>query len=184
MKTISTAFIEDQLPSVWNEYASGLDKYSLQTYIKEQILAACPAAAAASPPPHPHPPEEANVSSSSSSTVVSYACLTNHSADLFASLDSYLTTHLQNALSNIFEKELPGLFETTQSHVATTLTHFNQNILAASNCQLRLAPSSEHQDKAWSDIMDKIKQLAGHSTDQPPSIEPSISQFATLAKIS
>lgn len=180
---------------MWSKHASGLDKYTLQRYIQEQILDICPAtatanAADASPPSAPPSPEQDIVSvsslsiSSSSSTVVRYACLANRSTDLFSALDVYLANQLKTALSTVFEKELPALFETTQAHVATTLTHFNQNTLAASQCQLRLGSSDEdHNTKSWDDLLEKITQLAGHS-DKPSSIEPSLSQFATLAKLS
>ncbi|KAI9318538.1 hypothetical protein BX666DRAFT_2025987 [Dichotomocladium elegans] len=104
------SFIEDKLPTVWNDHAPALDRVSLESFIEQTALSLCP-------------------------PTVSSKCLAQNAHQLLANLDHHVGTQLRQTLNNIVRQDLPHLFQTTQHQVESILSHFNQQ-----GCRLHVAP--------------------------------------------
>ncbi|CDH50419.1 hypothetical protein RO3G_17106 [Lichtheimia corymbifera JMRC:FSU:9682] len=150
------SYIEDKLPSVWNEHAKALDKTSLEYLIEHFARDLCPP-----------------------SNVVLNQCLAEHGQQLLSYISHHIAEQLRTTISHIVQHDIPHLFETTQTQVASLLLHFNHP-----GCHLELNHSSNN-NPTWLDLVtDMISHDIKDLLHDVGRIEDSVYQFAILAKTS
>ncbi|KAF7730263.1 hypothetical protein EC973_002506 [Apophysomyces ossiformis] len=133
------SYIEDKLPSMWNEHASALDKSSLQGFIEYTVHQFCSNREQTSKQEAEIKEEEKEEEIEPQETELPYAsadrpitvpnvCLERNSVSFFALLRQYIATHIRHTLSDMMYDDLPVLFASTRDQVLGILEHFNRHL--------------------------------------------------------
>ncbi|KAI8582955.1 hypothetical protein K450DRAFT_225626 [Umbelopsis ramanniana AG] len=163
-----SAFIEDNLPNVWYQHATSLDKASLQQQIRQITMSLC----------GPYSNKE---------DTVLYSCIAEHSNQLQSQMDRFVGKNLDRTLAFVTKRELPRLFEATASEVHSVLLYFNRHVLLSSDkrLQIQLARQAEATEEEWirKEVGDVFEAAAHweHGSDEDQTVN-SVAKFAQLAK--
>ncbi|CAO3658657.1 unnamed protein product [Umbelopsis ramanniana] len=162
------SFIEDNLPNVWYQHATSLDKASLQQQIRQITISLC----------GPY---------SNKDDTVLYSCIAEHSNQLQSQMDRFVGKNLDRTLAFVTKRELPRLFEATASEVHSVLLYFNRHVLHSSDkrLQIQLARQAEATEEEWirKEVGDVFEAAAHweHGSDEDQTVN-SVAKFAQLAK--
>ncbi|KAG2181641.1 hypothetical protein INT44_008456 [Umbelopsis vinacea] len=162
------SFIEDNLPNVWYQHATSLDKASLQQQIRQITISLC----------GPYSNKE---------DTVLYSCIAEHSNQLQSQMDRFVGKNLDRTLAFVTKRELPRLFEATASEVHSVLLYFNRHVLLSSDkrLQIQLARQAEATEEEWirKEVGDVFEAAAHweHGSDEDQTVN-SVAKFAQLAK--
>ncbi|KAG2179823.1 hypothetical protein INT43_003606 [Umbelopsis isabellina] len=163
------SFIEDNLPNVWYQHATSLDKASLQQKLRQITMSLCE-------------------DSTSHPDTVAYSCIVEHSTQLQSQMDRFVGKNLDRTLAFVTKRELPRLFEATASEVHSVLLYFNRHVLHSSDkrLQIQLARQAEDTEEEW--IRKEVSQVFEaaahweHAADEDENAN-SVAKFAQLAKV-